>query len=316
MTGPGLALLGYGAIAELHARALARLDCSLVTVMGPNLEHAKRFAAENGVARATVDLDEVLAMPEVDAVVVASPNDVHTEQAEAALGAGKHVLCEVPLAMSYADAERAAAGADRAGLQLMVCHTQRFWAPLQHMRRQVDEGDLVVHHVIARTLIRRWENVGWTGRRRSWVDHLLWHQGSHLVDTALWLTGDTAEHVSVEAGRPQADTGLPMDVALAIRTSSGAIANLALSFNSLTEVSDLLVIGADETFRLEGGSLAASTGTVLAGDSEEALLEDAVQVQDEAFVRAVGSGTVAWPTAADVLDTYQVLQQASDRVSS
>jgi 2-hydroxy-4-carboxymuconate semialdehyde hemiacetal dehydrogenase len=316
MTGPRIALLGYGAIAELHARVLARLDCPLVTVMGPNLAHAQRFAADHGVARATVDLDEVVAMPDVDAVVVASPNDVHTEQAEAALKAGKHVLCEVPLAMSYADAERAAGAADRAGLELMVCHTQRFWAPMRLMRRQVEDGHLIVHHVIARTLIRRWENVGWTGRRRSWVDHLLWHQGSHLVDTALWLMDDTAEHVSAEAGRPQPDTGLPMDLTLAIRTDSGAIANLALSFNSLIEVSDLLVIGADETFRLDDGSLVSSTGPVLAGDSEESLLEDAIHVQDETFVRGLDSGTTARPTAADVLGTYQVLQQASDRLGA
>jgi 2-hydroxy-4-carboxymuconate semialdehyde hemiacetal dehydrogenase len=314
MTSPRIGLLGYGAIASLHARALAQLDCPLAAVIGPDPVQARQFADEHGVARATDALPDVLGAPDVDAVVVASPNDVHAEQTLAALAAGKHVLCEVPLALSYGDAERVAAAAIAADRQVMVCHTPRFWAPIRQLRQLVDDGELIVHHVIARTLIRRHENVGWTGRRRSWVDHLLWHQGSHLVDTALWLMTDEVEHVAAVAGRAQPATGFPMDVGLVVRTGSGALANLALSFNSLIEVSDLLVVGEDETFRIDAGSLGSSRGPVLAAAGEEAVMEAAIRVQDGEFVRALRTGTAARPGAADVLATYRVLQQASDRL--
>ena len=125
MSGLRFGLLGYGAIAAEHAKALGRLDCELVAVAGPTLESAEAFASEHGVARAGTDVAAVIAAGDLDAILVASPNAVHVDQALAALEAGKHVLCEVPLAMSSADAARVAGARGT----LMVCHTQRFWRP-------------------------------------------------------------------------------------------------------------------------------------------------------------------------------------------
>src|SRR5439155_3600576 len=108
-----------------------------------------------------------------DAVVVASPNNVHTEQTIATLEGGKHVLCEVPLATSASDAEKVAETSARADVVAMVCQTQRFWAPVAHLRELVETGRLHVSHVIHLTALLRRENIGWTGRRRSWVDSVL-----------------------------------------------------------------------------------------------------------------------------------------------
>jgi 2-hydroxy-4-carboxymuconate semialdehyde hemiacetal dehydrogenase len=307
-----IGLLGYGAIAAEHARAFATLGCELAVVMGPNLESARAFAAEHGVGRSTVELDDVLAADDVDAVVVASPNDVHAEQALAALTARKHVLCEVPLALSASDAERVAAAATAAGVTFMVCQTQRFWRPVAHVRRLVEAGRLDVLHVVSRTALLRRENVGWTGRRRSWIDSVVWHHGSHAVDTALWLLDGEVERVNAERGRPHPQTGDPMDIFVALRARSGSLASLVLSYNSHLAIGDVLVVGVEETFRLEGGTMTSSHGPDVEASGTAAMQEAAIAAQDEAFVRAVRTGEPAEPTAAGVLPVYRVLQRVDE----
>ena len=102
-----IAILGYGAIAREHALSLRRVgqgplgvDIDLFGVMGRLLVPTRAFAEEFGAAVATTELDELLADPGVEAVIICSPTDQHAEQTERALRAGKHVLCEIPLATS------------------------------------------------------------------------------------------------------------------------------------------------------------------------------------------------------------------------
>ena len=125
-------ILGYGAIAREHALALRRIGqtpyghrARLTAVMGRLLQPTLAFAREFGAALATTDLDELLADPQVEAVIVCSPTDLHAKQTECALLAGKHVLCEIPLATSLAETDRLIELAEESGLRLMVCHTQR-----------------------------------------------------------------------------------------------------------------------------------------------------------------------------------------------
>jgi len=307
-----IVLLGYGAVAAEHARAFAAMGCPLVSVMGPTAESAREFAKVHRVACSTVDLDEAISA-EADAVVIASPNEVHADQAIAALEAGKHVLCEVPLALSSADAERVAVVAASVPASLMVCHTQRFNRPVAHLRRLVEEGRLDIQHIVTRTGLFRRRAIGWTGRPRSWTDSVLWHHGAHAVDTALWLLDDEVERVSAEIGRRHSETGLPMDIAIALRFRFGALATHVLSYNSRLSIDDVLVVGEEETFRIEGGNLAGSKGPVIAGTVD---VMDSIRTQDEAFVRAVTRGDSVKPTAEDVLPVYRVLQKVEDLVGA
>jgi 2-hydroxy-4-carboxymuconate semialdehyde hemiacetal dehydrogenase len=305
-----IGLLGYGAIAAEHARALAGLGCELAVVMGPTADSARAFAVEHGVERSTVELEGVLT-DDVDVVVVTSPNQLHPEQALAALQAGKHVLCEVPLALSAADAELVAAAADAADVAFMVCHTQRFLPPIAHLRRTVSDRRLTILHLVSRTGLLRRENVGWTGRRRSWIDSIVWHHGSHAVDTALWLVDDGVERVGAELGRPHPQTGRPMDISISLRFRSGSLASLALSYNSHLAVADLLVVGEEETFRLDDGVLTDAHGAIVVPGAVD-LLQNAVTAQNAAFLNAALSGEPADPTARNVLPVYRVLQEVDD----
>src|SRR5216110_2444294 len=116
-----VAILGYGAIAREHALAIERIrqaipvpDIRLSAVVGSLLEPTRAFADEFGITVATVDLDDLLADGRIEAVIICSPTDLHAEQTERALRAGKHVLCEIPLATSLADTDRLIRLADEA----------------------------------------------------------------------------------------------------------------------------------------------------------------------------------------------------------
>ena len=200
MTMLRLGIIGAGAIAAEHVAAFGRLGCDVRIVMTPQAASAATFAHRHAIARSTGDLSEVVGASDIDAVVVASPNDLHAEQTLAALKARKHVLCEIPLATSFAETERIAETAHAMGRLCMVCHTQRFWAPVEHLRRLVAHGVIQPLHIgLVRAMHRR-ENIGWTGRKRSWVDDILWHHGAHAIDTATCLLGERITDVVGHAG--------------------------------------------------------------------------------------------------------------------
>ncbi len=123
-------ILGTGKIARIVARALAESKTgSLVAVASRSLERAQAFASEFGVARAHAEYAALVADPEVDVVYVATHHPAHRAWAMSAAGAGKHVLCEKPLAVHHADAEAIVDAARRGGVFLMEafayrCHPQ------------------------------------------------------------------------------------------------------------------------------------------------------------------------------------------------
>jgi 2-hydroxy-4-carboxymuconate semialdehyde hemiacetal dehydrogenase len=248
-----IAIFGYGAIAREHALSLRRIgqgpvgvDIGLSGVMGRLSAPTCAFAEEFGAALATTDLDELLADPSIEAVIVCSPTDQHAEQTERALHAGKHVLCEIPLATSLIETDRLIDLADTSGLQLMVCHTQRYAAPLIEARRMIASGDVRPRAMVSRYLLDKRENVSWTGRRRSWTDNLLWHHGCHTVDAALWLLGTEATEVTARGTPPDPRLGIPMDLGILIRTTSDQVVTVAMSYRAMPPVQDYVVI-ADET---------------------------------------------------------------------
>ena len=126
----GIAILGYGAIADMHATVLHSLGGSIRVVAGPKRDEAEAFAERHGIDRVETDAALAMRAPDVAAIVVASPNHVHAEQARAALDAGRHVLVEIPLALSAPEAESLVVLADQRRLTLMVCHTLRYSEPI------------------------------------------------------------------------------------------------------------------------------------------------------------------------------------------
>jgi 2-hydroxy-4-carboxymuconate semialdehyde hemiacetal dehydrogenase len=300
----GIALVGPGAIGAMHAQALAALGCSLRVVVGPDLAAARAFAGQHGFERAGCQLSSAFGS-DVDAVVITSPNAVHAQQAVAALAAGKHVLCEIPLGLSLAEAH-AVARAARSGQVAAVCHTQRYLPGIARWRSLIQRGEVEPLHLITVGALSRRENVGWAGHRRDWTDSVVWHHGAHAVDTARWLLGDEIAGVTVSSGTVNPETGAVMDVSIGLTTRLRRLATLALSYNADRAISEHTLITSAGTFRL------SDSGGGTDRHSLPGTLEDALTAQDESFLRAVRggpAGDLALVSAA--LPVYELLERVT-----
>jgi 2-hydroxy-4-carboxymuconate semialdehyde hemiacetal dehydrogenase len=303
-----LCFVGYGSIAEEHAKAFRDLtDVELAWVVGRDPGSTAAFARAWGFPHWTLDLDEALA-GDVDGVVITSPSDLHAAQAEAALRAGKHVLVEIPLATTLADCERVAALARETGLRVQVAHTQRYSAALRELRRRIETGALHPHHLVCRWFFMRRENVNWKGRRRSWTDNLLWHHACHVVDAALWLLGEPPGDVSARFGPPHPELGIPLDLDLQF-TAGRTLVTVAMSYNSPWSRHDYFLIGEEESLEFREGKLWGPDGAVFTPEGERAIRD-----QDYEWLDAIREGRDPAVSPDAVLPAMRVLQQAQDQM--
>lgn len=315
-------LIGYGSIARAHVRAIqalqaadARQPLALRSVMGRLAEPTAQFALEHGIVRHTTDLDELLDDRELDAVVVCSPSPAHAEQTERALRAGKHVLCEIPLALSLVDTDGLIALADQVDRRLMVCHTQRYHPALIEARRMVAAGELHPHAIVSRYMFQRRANVNWMGRQRSWTDNLLWHHGCHAVDAALWLLGADTVEVAAQLALPGADLAIPMDLTVVMRTPRDQLATVAMSYNTHIPLHDYLVIG-EETTVLYADDQLRDRDRVLVPRRALEGVDDSIARQDAAFVAAVRERREPAVSARAVRPAMVALQAAQDSLDA
>ncbi len=186
-----ICLAGEGAQGISHADVLQDIEgVEIDTLAGGIAADTEAFAYERGIPHWSLDLEECLSRDEVEAVILTTPNQVHCAQTELALNMGKHVLVEIPMGISLAESQRIAALEERTGLVCMVCHTQRYNSAFREVYRQVQEGELTLHHIVQQTYFFRRRNENRFGKKRTWVDALLWHQACHMVDMCYWLLDD------------------------------------------------------------------------------------------------------------------------------
>lgn len=307
-----LALLGYGSIARAHVEALRGEDVTFRTVMGRLPEATADFAAEHGFARHTTDLDAALDDPDLDAVIVASPTDVHADQTERALRAGKHVLVEIPLATSLADVDRLDRLAREVDRRLMVCHTQRYYAPLLEARRRIAAGELHPYHISCRYGFLRRENVNWQGRRRSWTDNLIWHHGCHAVDTCLWLLGATETEVTCQVAPPSNHLGIPMDFDVLMRAPGNQLVAVSMSYNTRLSYNEYLVIGEETTLLATNQRLSSPDGVIVEAGGKAGPEGNPIRLQDREFLAAIREKREPAIGAAAVRPAMRVLQAVQD----
>ncbi|WP_104675412.1 Gfo/Idh/MocA family oxidoreductase [Azospirillum brasilense] len=222
-----------GAFGVKHLEAVAAIDgVEVVSVVGGEPDDIEGFAKARGIPHWTKDLAESLERTDVEAVILATPTPVHATQAIQCLGAGKHVLVEIPMADSLADAERLVAAQRASGLVAMAGHTRRFNPSHQWIRNRVQAGELTIQQMDVQTYFFRRSNMNALGKPRTWTDHLLWHHACHTVDLFQYQTGEVASQVHALQGPTHPQLGIAMDMSIGMKVPSGAICTLSLSFNN------------------------------------------------------------------------------------
>ena len=305
-----IVLAGEGAIARRHIAALQRIeDVEVVGVSGGVPADTESFAAEFGLGRHTCDLAEALAWPEVDAVILTTPTQMHAAQAIAVMEAGKHVLVEIPMADSLADAEAVVAAQERTGVTAMVCHTRRFNPSHQWVHHRIAAGELTLQHLVVETFFFRRENTNALGQPRSWTDHLLWHHACHTVDVFQYQTGATASRVWAQQGPPHPELGIAMDMTVGLGAPSGALCTLALSFNNDGP------LGTFFRYICDNGTYIARYDDLVDGKENAidlrgvAVSMDGIELQDREFVEAVRDGREPNSSVAQCLPAMQTLDR-------
>ncbi|PKW18833.1 Gfo/Idh/MocA family protein [Saccharopolyspora spinosa] len=201
-SGRGAAIVGAGMIGDVHRRAAILAGAEVVGVLASSPQRSKQVADGWGVA-AYQDLAEVLADERVDVVHVCTPNATHAPFAEAALRAGKHVICEKPLGISLAEAERMSAAAAESGLMATVPFVYRYHPVVREIRARRQAGEFGTWNLLHGTYLQDWmlspDASSWRvdpelgGPSRAFADI-----GSHWCDLVQWVSGETFTDVLAE----------------------------------------------------------------------------------------------------------------------
>ncbi|HCC56940.1 MAG TPA: hypothetical protein DEQ47_06680, partial [Solibacterales bacterium] len=189
------AVFGTGFMGRTHVEGIRRQpNVEVAAVAASSEAKAREFGEQNGIETTTGDYASLLSDPSIDAVHVCTPNYLHFPMAKAALQAGKHVLCEKPLAMTVAEAQEMVDLARQKKLANCTCHNLRYYPLVQHIRALRESGELGDILAVQGTYSQDWllydTDYNWriepkeSGRSRCFADI-----GTHWCDMIEHLTG-------------------------------------------------------------------------------------------------------------------------------
>ena len=303
-------LAGVGAFGIKHLNGIKNIDgVEVVALVGRRLDHTREKAQEFGVAYAFTDLADALALPDVDAAILCTPTQMHAAQAVQCMRAGKHVQVEIPLADSWADSLAVDRVQKETGLVCMVGHTRRFNPSHQWLNRRLRSGELNIQQMDVQTYFFRRRNINAEGQPRSWTDHLLWHHAAHTVDLFQYQAGENIVQVNGMEGPRHPELGIAMDMSIQMKTASGAICTLSLSFNNDGP------LGTFFRYICDNGTYIARYDDLVTGRDEPidvsgvAVSMNGIELQDREFFAAINEGREPNSSVAQVLECYRVLDE-------
>jgi len=189
------AIIGTGFMGRVHLEAVRRLGfVEVAAIAGRRIDAARSMADAFHVERVEAHYDRILDDPEIQAIHICTPNSLHAPIAKAALAAGKHVLCEKPLAMSTKEAQEIETLAVAKRLRNCTCHNLRYYPMVQQMRSMREAGDLGEILVVQGTYSQDWllHDTDWNWRIESdknGPSRVMADIGSHWCDMAEHVTG-------------------------------------------------------------------------------------------------------------------------------
>lgn len=311
-----VALAGPGAFGIKHLDAIKNIsDVEVVSVIGRDPEQTRQVADQYGIPHVATELAESLALPEVDAVILCTPTQVHAEQAIACLKAGKHVQVEIPMADSWADAQALIEAGKAGGKVAMVGHTRRFNPSHQWVNKKIRAGEFNIQQMDVQTYFFRRKNINALGQARSWTDHLLWHHAAHTVDLFAYQAGSPIVKANAIQGPIHPELGIAMDMSIQLKAANGAICTLSLSFNNEGPLGTY--------FRYIGdtGTYIARYDDLYNGKEEQIDVSkvdvsmNGVELQDREFFAAIRDGREPNASIGKVFDCYRILGELEKQLA-
>ena len=308
-------LAGAGAFGIKHLEGIENIDdASVIGLVGRRLEPTKDVAGQYGLENVFTDLAEALKLPQVEAVILCTPTQLHAQQAMQCMDAGKHVQVEIPLADSWADVQAVRQKQEDTGLICMAGHTRRFNPSHQFIHDKIQAGDINIQQMDVETYFFRRKNINAKGEPRSWTDHLLWHHAAHTVDLFQYQTGQKVVEANGLQGPIHPELGIAMDLSIQMKTDEGALLTLSLSFNNNGPLGTFFRYICDE------GTYIASYDDLVDGEqnpidvSQVAVSMNGIELQDREFFAAISEGREPNSSVGKVLECYRTLDQIEQQL--
>jgi len=240
---------------------------------------------------------------------LSTPTQLHAAHGEQCMRAGKHVMIEIPMADSLGDSERLVRVQAESGVVAMAGHTRRFNPSHQWIHKRVLNGELKVLQMDVQTYFFRRTNTNALGKPRSWTDHLLWHHACHTVDLFAYQTGVNASQTFALEGPKHALLGIAMDMCIGLKTASGALCTLSLSFNNEGP------LGTFFRYICDNGTYIARYDELLSGKSEPIDVSkvdvsmNGIELQDREFFAAIREARQPNASLAQCLPAMKTLDR-------
>jgi 2-hydroxy-4-carboxymuconate semialdehyde hemiacetal dehydrogenase len=310
-----ICVAGQGAFGVKHLEALQNIPgIEVATLAGGSPDSTKAVAEKFRIPHWSLDLTECLAQPGIEAAILATPTQMHARQAIQCMRAGKHVMIEIPMADTVADAEDIVKVQKETGLVAMAGHTRRFNPSHQYVHNKIVKGELHVQQMDVQTYFFRRTNMNALGQPRSWTDHLLWHHACHTVDLFQYQTGEEISKCFALQGPYHPDLKIAMDMSIGLQTPSGKICTLSLSFNNDGP------LGTFFRYICDNGTYIARYDELVNGKNEPIDVSkvdvsmNGIELQDREFFAAIAERREPNASVAQALSAMRVLGRLEDQL--
>ncbi|MES2260034.1 MAG: Gfo/Idh/MocA family oxidoreductase [Pseudomonadota bacterium] len=287
----GWALVGASTVARewMIGAIRAQDNAEIVAVVSRDAQRGAQFAQEFGIGASFTELDAALAHPGVDAVYISTTNEVHMAQTVAAARAGKHVLCEKPLALNLDDARAMLAACEQAGVVLGINHHLRNAATHRKMRDMLREGAIgkplycrVLHANFLPQHLRGWR------LDSPQAGGVTLDMFVHDADTLRFVLDAEPQHViACASSGDMAVAGLEDGLMATIQFDNGVLAQVHDAFNARYSLAGLEIIGTEGTIFARDVMTQRPVGTIQLTNADG--VADVPVAHENLYVRSVGA---------------------------
>ena len=302
-----------GAFGVKHLEALASIpEVTVASIIDFDTDKMGALAHQYKIEHCTNSLTETLDRDDIDAVILATPTQLHAKQAIECMTAGKHVMIEIPMADKIEDARQLVEIQKQTGLVAMAGHTRRFNPSHQWIHNKVQAGELTIQQMDIQTYFFRRTNTNAKGEIRTWTDHLLWHHACHSVDLFLYQTGRPIEKMHALQGRIDDNLNIAMDMNIIMKSRSDALCTLSLSFNNEGP------FGTFFRYICDNGTYTARYDELYDGHgnpvdlSGVAVSMNGIELQDREFITAIKESRAPNSNVKQCLETMETLHKLEE----